>query len=170
MVKTSTQMKNMIEDWIKIVGVKYQNSTDMIKPKNQQVDWQFVIGQGLHITKISNRNDRIHIHYAYGFSDEIKNKLNLNGKINSVVISEVNGFLISSELHPEWVMDNNQIVGLNVNTYIDEQELTRPTFFRMWDKVIGASDHVMKIIALRLQIQSSDVTITTNTSSKGMYQ
>lgn len=170
MTKTSTQMKNMIEDWIKTVGTKYQDSTSMVKSKNAQVEWQFLIGQALHVTKVSNRSDRVQLHYALGFPNEIKTKINLNEKTSFEVVNEINGFLTLLELSPNWVMDNNQVVGLDINTYIDEQELDRPTFFKTWDKVIGASNHIMKIITLRLQVQSPNVTMTANTSSKDMYR
>ena len=96
MVKSSIQMKNMIEDWIKITGVKYENSTDQIKSKNPQVEWQFLIGQALHVTKMSKREDRVQIHYALVFPPEITAKFNNNDDVGRELINEIDSFLINN--------------------------------------------------------------------------
>ncbi len=169
MVKSSTQMKNMIEDWIKIVGAKYEDSTKKVQPTHPQVEWQFLIGEALHITKTSKRNDRIDIHYALGFSKEVKEKFIKTDK-NSVELShQVNSFLLLLGLSTNWVTEANQISGLDVKTYIDEEELTRPRFYRIWDAVISASFHAGKTIMLQLNPQSLESTKMTDTSGKDMY-
>ena len=169
MVKSSNQMKNMIEDWIKIIGIKYENSTQKVQSQHPQVEWQFLIGEALHVTKMSGRNDRTDIHYAIGFPDQVKNVFNVSEKSSIELLHEINGFLTSLGLSYNWIIENNHVTGLDIRTYVDEEELNRPTFYRIWDKVTSTSNHVMKTIMLRLGQQSPVVTKMTDTSGKDMY-
>jgi len=61
-------MKNMIEEYIKMTPVKYQDTTSHYD--NKIVEWQYLIGQALHVTKLTGREDRINIHYAISISDK----------------------------------------------------------------------------------------------------
>ena len=39
MTKTSLEMKKLVEEFIKITNVKYEDQTDKIKEKSNQVNW-----------------------------------------------------------------------------------------------------------------------------------
>ena len=44
MTKTSLEMKKLVEEFIKITNVKYEDQTEKIKGKSDLVDWQFHVG------------------------------------------------------------------------------------------------------------------------------
>ena len=44
MTKTSLEMKELVEEFIKITNVKYDDQTEKIKEKSDLVDWQFHVG------------------------------------------------------------------------------------------------------------------------------
>jgi len=50
MVKTSSQLKNIVEDWIKTTNVKYKDTTKIMQEKSSILDWQFVAGEALNVT------------------------------------------------------------------------------------------------------------------------
>jgi len=167
MVKTPDQLKNMTEDYIKTTGVKYQDSTSLIQEKNKDIQWQFLVGQALHITKRASRDDRIFLHFASGFSKEMIEGFNqLGDKGRAEFINEVNEFLILVGLQNNWMLKDKQIIGLEVRAYIDAEEFDRPMFFKVWDNVMSTSNHINRKIALKTlpeQIKDSD------TRSKAMY-
>ena len=41
MTKTALEMKELVEEYIKITNVKYEDQTEKIKQKSDLVDWQF---------------------------------------------------------------------------------------------------------------------------------
>lgn len=170
MVKSVSQMKNMIEDWIKVTGVKYIDSTEQIKSKNPQVEWQFVIGQALHVTKMSKRDDRITIHYAIGCPPEITEKFNIKDNVGQELINEIDGFLVLLEIKPNWQTDKDHVIGLDISTYIDEEELSRPLFFKSWDKLLSASNQSIRIMTIRLHPKLSNPINPTDTSGRDIYQ
>jgi hypothetical protein len=170
MTKTSQQVRNMIEDWIKSIPIKYQDSTNIVKAKNPLLEWQFLIGEALHISKVTNRDDRILIHYAMNFSNEIKEKFVVTEKLSSDLANSINGFLISLGLSFNWLIDKDKIFGLDVRTYIDFEELNRPLFFKTWDKVVNVSNHVGATIHRKLDPKSTSLAKSSNTSDMNMYR
>ena len=44
MTKTSLEMKKLVEEFIKITNVKYEDQTEKIKEKSNLIDWQFHVG------------------------------------------------------------------------------------------------------------------------------
>ena len=167
MVKTPDQLKNMTEDYIKTTGVKYQDTTSKIQEKNKDVQWQFLIGQALHATKMASRDDRIYLHFSAGFPKEMTEGFKqLGDKGRAEFINEVNEFLISVGLQYKWTVEDKQIVGLEISAYIDVEEFDRPTFFKVWDNIMSTSNHINRKIALKTlpeQVKDPD------TSRKAMY-
>ena len=67
MTKTSSEMKQLVEEFIKITNVKYEDQTEKIKEKSDLVDWQFHVGTNVIVSKNANREDRIHINVNMRF-------------------------------------------------------------------------------------------------------
>lgn len=169
MTKTSQQLKNMIEDWIKLVPITFQDSTEMVKSKDPNLEWQFLVGTALHITRMSNRQDRIFIHWSMSFADEIKEKFLINDKFSSDLAHSINGFLVSLDLSFNWVTEKESIAGLDIRTYIDVEEIDRPLFFKTWDKIVNVGGHIGNTIKRRLNPQSTEIAKSSNTSNMNMY-
>jgi len=52
MTKTSQEMKKLVEEFIQITNVKYEDQTEKIKEKSNLVDWQFHVGTNVLLVKI----------------------------------------------------------------------------------------------------------------------
>ncbi|MDH3395504.1 MAG: hypothetical protein OEL52_05030, partial [Nitrosopumilus sp.] len=61
MTKTSDQMKGLVEDFIKVTNINYEDQTEKIREKSNLIDWQFHVGTNVIVSKNSNRKDRIHV-------------------------------------------------------------------------------------------------------------
>ena len=68
MTKTSLEMKKLVEEFIKITNVKYEDQTEKIKEKSNLIDWQFHVGTNVVVSKNANREDRIHVNVKYEIS------------------------------------------------------------------------------------------------------
>ena len=67
MTKTSLEMKELVEGFIKITNVKYEDQTEKVKEKSNLVDWQFHVGTNVIVSKNTNREDRIHVNVNMRF-------------------------------------------------------------------------------------------------------
>ena len=61
MTKTSEQMKELVEDFIKVTNINYEDQTEKIREKSNLIDWQFHVGTNVIVSKNANREDRIHV-------------------------------------------------------------------------------------------------------------
>ena len=55
MTKTSSEMKQLVEEFIQITNVKYEDHSGRIKEKSDLVDWQFHVGSNVIVSKNANR-------------------------------------------------------------------------------------------------------------------
>ncbi len=169
MVKTSEQLKNMAEDYIKITNTKYQNSTDQIREKNSDVDWQFVVGPSLHITMMKKRPDRILIHISVGFKEEDQKGVNQLALSDPEFINSINEIIMLSGFTHQWIKNKEgAITGININTYIDSEDFVRPSFYKEWDKLMSLQNHMARKIGIKLNPQQSKPT-DSDTAGKSMY-
>jgi len=170
MAKTSSQLKNMIEDYVKIVGSEMKDTTTEIQQTNSNVEWQILVGKSLHVTKMKNRNDRIDLLISIKFEKKITDQL-ITGTANvQKTLREINELLITNGFQYIWKSVEGKVTGLEIKTYIDEEELSRVKFFNKWDAIVNLSTATTnKILALvNPNLIQSDSTSDTTDSS--MYQ
>ena len=164
---TSQELKNEIEIYIKTTKVKYEETTVQIQQKNQDIDWQFLIGQALHITKLNSRDDRILFTYPIGLgkSIDVFNKLI---QTEPEFINNLNELIMLKDCSHKWIKKDNKIEALEINTYVDIEELNRPYFFKIWERISLVSNHISRKIGIRINpqlIKPTDV----DASDKSMY-
>ena len=70
MVKDSTEMKELVEEFIKITSINYEDQTEKIKEKSQAIEWQYRVGANVIVSKNINRKDRIHLNVNMRFPPE----------------------------------------------------------------------------------------------------
>jgi len=168
MTKTSSQMKNIVEDWIKISKVPYKETTEEMNKLGHKLDWQFLINERVHITKVANRDDRIDMHISTNFQVETSSKLvtgtnEVENKINGInVMVTTNGLLIN------WHVKDGLVTGFDVKCYMDSEEFERPLFFHNWDRLVNLQ-HSTSIELVRFGDPNQPTTSTDSTSST-MYQ
>ncbi|MCH8833204.1 MAG: DUF2299 family protein [Thaumarchaeota archaeon] len=170
MVKTPEQMRNMVEGWIKITGNKYQDTTAKMQEKNPNIQWQFLFGQSMYITKIKSRDDRIFIHSALGFAENMTNGIQKLGEQGTIeLINGINEIIALSGLTCKWIYKDKLFLGIEVKSYVDEEELNRPTVFKTIDNISTIADVIIKKIAVRINPIGVKTTDVGKASDKQMY-
>lgn len=165
MVKTSEQLKNMVEDYIKTTGIKYQETTSLIQKQDPKVQWQFVIGKGLHITKHESRDDRFSFHYGIGISPEHKDGFKKILENEPEFINSLFEIAILQDCSARYVTKGNEPGGIEISSYIDVEELNRPNFYKQWDRVNSLSHHLIRKIQIKINPKSKPTDTGTSTQS-----
>jgi len=163
-------MKYMVEDWIKITGLKYQDTTTQMQEKNPEIQWQILVGQSMHITKMKKRDDRISIHLALGFAEDLIDRIQKLGDLERMeLFNSVNETIALSGLTCNWIVKDKLRAGINIRSYIDEEELTRPTLFKTLDSISAMGTLIISRIVMRINPTGVKTTDADETSDKQMY-
>ena len=169
MTKTSLEMKKLIEEFIKITNVKYEDQTEKIKGKSDLVDWQFHVGTNVIVSKNSNREDRVHVNVNMRFApDDSKLLIKINPSFSKAVM-EISEICTICNIGHQWIKDGESIVGLAIFSHIDEQNLHRISFHNVWDNVARVSGHTQKILRSNFSNFSSKNNLGEETLDKSMY-
>ena len=169
MTKTSLEMKKLVEEFIKITNVKYEDQTEKIKEKSDLVDWQFHVGTNVIVSKNSNREDRVHVNVNMRFSPEDSKLLIKTNPSFSKAVMEISEICTICNIGHQWIKDVESIVGLAIFSHIDEQNLDRISFHNVWDNVARVSGHTQKILRSNFSNFSSKNNLGEETLNKSMY-
>ena len=169
MIKTSLEMKKLIEGFIKITNVKYEDQTEKIKEKSKLVDWQFHVGTNVIVSKNANREDRIHVNVNMRFPPEDAKLLVSKNPSFSKAVIEISEICTICKMGHQWIKDGENIAGLAIFSHIDEQNLERITFHNVWDNVARVSGHVQKILRSNFSGFASKNNVLDETMNKSMY-
>ena len=169
MTKTSLEMKKLIEGFIEITNVKYEDQTEKIKEKSDLVDWQFHVGTNVIVSKNSNREDRVHVNVNMRFSPEDSKLLIKTNPSFSKAVMEISEICTICNIGHQWIKDGENIVGLAIFSHIDEQNLDRISFHNVWDNVARVSGHTQKILRSNFSNFSSKNNLGEETLDKSMY-
>lgn len=146
MAKTSEQMKQLITDYIKITGVKYEDQTALVRAKTQNIDWQFHVGNNIIVSKNSNRDDRIHINVNMRFMPEDTKLLVPANPAFAKASIEISNLCTICGVGHQWINAGSEVAGLAIFSHVDEQILDRVTFHDTWDNMARVSGHVQRIL------------------------
>ena len=169
MTKTSLEMKKLVEEFIRITNVKYEDQTEKIKEKSDLVDWQFHVGTNVIVSKNSNREDRVHVNVNMRFSPEDAKLLVKTNPSFSKAVMEISEICTICNIGHQWIKDGESIVGLAIFSHIDEQNLHRISFHNVWDNVARVSGHTQKILRSNFSNFSSKNNLGEETLDKSMY-
>ena len=169
MVKTSEQMKDLVEDFIKITNINYEDQTKKVRDQSQIIEWQFHIGTNVIVSKNANRTDRIHVNVNMRFPPEDVKLLVIKNPSFSKAVMAISEICTICNVGHQWVKDKEDIVGLAIFTHIDEEVLDRVSFHNAWDNVSRVSAHVQKILRANFSSFSSQSNVSDGTLDKSMY-
>jgi hypothetical protein len=169
MTKTSLEMKKLVEEFIKITNVKYEDQTEKIKEKSNLIDWQFHVGTNVIVSKNSNREDRVHVNVNMRFSPEDSKLLVKTNPSFSKAVMEISEICTICNIGHQWIKDVESIAGLAIFSHIDEQNLDRIAFHNVWDNVARVSGHTQKILRSNFSNFSSKNNLGEETLDKSMY-
>jgi len=167
MTKTSEQMKTLVEEYIKITNINYEDQTEKVREKSKMIEWQFHVGSNIIVSKNANRTDRIHINVNMRFPPEDAKLLVMKNPSFSKAIMEISEICTTCEIGHQWMKDGENIIGLALFSHVDEQVLDRISFHSVWDNVARVSGHVQKI--LRSNFSGFSSSTTDQTVDKSMY-
>ena len=169
MVKTPDQLKNMVEEYIKTTGAKYEDRTIESQKIDPNIQWHFVAGVSINIQKLANRDDRINIDYAINLTPEhIEKAKQLGDEDWGSFLGALNEFILLKGLTYRYTMKDNVITGIIISGYVDVEELNRPNLFKVWDAVAGTGSYVLNKISVKLNMGITPTGVS-NTSSPDMY-
>ncbi|MCE9652635.1 MAG: hypothetical protein K8Q89_06225 [Nitrosarchaeum sp.] len=167
MNKTPDQIKNIVEDWIKIVGKPYEDVTK----KDPNFGFGFKMGD-IVIYSMKNRADRVTVETFFGFASEHKTATaNLGDKEwqeFAVSIGEPLSLANLSLIIGQEQSNPKQINHMFINGYVDVESMNREKFFRVWDAVANFRQITIKKIQIKFGVKGA-MESGSNTSSPSMY-
>jgi len=169
MAKTSKEMKELVEEFIKVTNINYEDQTDKIKEKSKIIDWQFHVGANVIISKNTNRSDRVHVNVNMRFPPQDAKLLVMKNQSFSKAIMEISEICTVCNVGHQWIKDGENIAGLAIFSHVDEQSLDRTSFHNTWDNVARVSGHVQKILRSNFSEFSTQNNTTDATIDKSMY-
>ena len=169
MVKTSEEMKNSVEEFIKITNINYEDQTKKVREKSDIIEWQFRVGVNVIVSKNVNRKDRIHINVNMRFPPEDSKLLTTKNPSFSRAIMEISEICTICEVGHQWIKDKESVIGLAVFSHVDESGLDRISFHYVWDNVSRVSAHIQKILRSNFSGFSSKTNSSEETTDKSMY-
>ena len=169
MAKTSQEMKELVEEFIKVTNINYEDQTDKIKEKSKIIDWQFHVGANVIISKNANRSDRVHVNVNMRFPPQDAKLLVMKNQSFSKAIMEISEICTVCDVGHQWIKDGENIAGLAIFSHVDEQSLDRTSFHNTWDNVARVSGHVQKILRSNFSEFSTQNNTTDATIDKSMY-
>ncbi|NND86733.1 MAG: hypothetical protein HKM23_05325 [Nitrosopumilus sp.] len=169
MVKSSEEMKSLVEEFIKITNVKYEDQTDKVREKSKLIEWQFNLGTNVIVSKNANRQDRIHLNVNMRFPPNDAKLLVIKNPSFSKAVMDISEICTITGVGHQWIKEKDDIVGLAIFSHVDEQVLDRVSFHNTWDNVSRASGHVQKILRSNFSGFASAGNSGAETTDKSMY-
>jgi hypothetical protein len=169
MTKTSEEMKVLVEDFIKITNINYEDQTEKVREKSKMIEWQFRVGTNVIISKNTNRADRIHLNVNMRFPPEDSKLLIIKNPSFSKAIMGISEICTTCGIGHQWIKSGEIIAGLAIFSHVDEENLDRVTFHNVWDNVARVSGHVQKILRTNFSSFSSQTNSSDETIDKSMY-
>ena len=162
-------MKDLVEDFIKVTNINYEDQTEKIREKSKVIDWQFHVGTNVIVSKNANRSDRIHVNVNMRFPPQDSKLLVMKNPSFSKAIMEISEICTTCHVGHQWIKDGENIAGLAVFSHVDEQILDRVSFHNTWDNIARVSGHVQKILRSNFSGLSTQNNTTDTTIDKSMY-
>ncbi len=163
-------MKTLVEDFIKITNINYEDQTEKVREKSKLVEWQFRVGTNVIISKNANRADRIHLNVNMRFPPEDSKLLIIKNPSFSKAIMGISEVCTTCGVGHQWIKSDETIVGLAIFSHVDEKSLDRVTFHNVWDNVARVSGHVQKILRSNFSSFSTQTNSSDETVGKSMYR
>ena len=169
MTNTSQEMKELVEEFIKVTNINYEDQTEKIKEKSKIIDWQFHVGSNVIISKNANRSDRVHVNVNMRFPPQDAKLLVMKNQSFSKAVMEISEICTICNVGHQWIKDGENIAGLAIFSHVDEQILDRVSLHNTWDNVARVSGHVQKILRSNFSEFSTQNNTTDATIDKSMY-
>lgn len=170
MVKTSEEMKNLVEEFIKVTNINYEDQTEKVREKSKLIEWQFRVGTNVIVSKNANREDRIHLNVNMRFPADDAKLLVMKNPSFSKAVMDISEICTICKVGHQWVKDKENIAGLAIFSHVDEQILDRVSFHDTWDNLARVTAHIQKILRSNFSGFSGQPNPMDETTEKSMYR
>ncbi len=152
-MKTPGQIKNIVEDWIKITGREFK---EVKQQQNQEkLEWAILVKPTL-IIYMTKRQDRVILESQLNFAPEHQEASEkLSNKDYLEFTNSINEHLIIAELQPVYKQKEKRIEAMKITGYVDTESLTRESFYKTWDKVHAFHYIVINKIQIKFGIKGN---------------
>ncbi len=168
MVKTPEQVKNIVEEWLQVIGEPYENITST----NPDTNFGFKFGD-IMIYSLKNRSDRVTIETTVDFAQEHKEATaKLGDKEWEEFIVKLIEPLAIARLGINLGQDQNNKKQINhfvIHGYIDINSMNRIDFFKEWDAVSSFRQIVIKKIQIEFGVKGKMDNTSTSSSDNTIY-
>ncbi|ABX12584.1 hypothetical protein [Nitrosopumilus maritimus] len=169
MTKTSDEMKDLVEDFIKVTNINYEDQTEKVREKSNLIEWQFRVGTNVIVSKNANRTDRIHLNVNMRFPPDDSKLLVMKNPSFSKAVMDISEICTVCNVGHQWVKDKENIAGLAIFSHVDEQVLNRVSFHDVWDNVARVTAHIQKILRANFSGFAGQSNPADETTEKSMY-
>lgn len=169
MGKTSEQMKSMVEEFIKVTNINFEDQTEKVREKSKIIEWQYRVGTNVIVSKNANRPDRIHLNVNMRFPPDDAKLLVMKNPSFSKAIMEISEVCTVCGVGHQWIKDKEIVVGLAIFSHVDESILDRVSFHDTWDNISRVTTHVQKILRANFSGFASQNNSLDETTEKSMY-
>ena len=171
MTKTPLQIKNIVEDWIKTTGANYEDITQREKQKQPKLEWVYHINKKIIVYMIQGRADRISIESPISFAPEHQTATSeLPDKDFIKFLIYILEPLYMAGLNPNILQDKKIIKNISIQSYVDTLSLEREKFYRIWDKISGFREVIIKKVQVELGVKGMSTDTESSSSSGTMYR
>jgi len=154
MTKTFSQLKNIVEDWIKTTNAKFEDITQTEKPKQPRLEWAYKINNQIIVFMVEGREDRINIQTPIGFAPEHQKATSkLSDKDFIKFLIHLIEPLYMAGLNVNILQDNKIIKEVSIQSYLDTESLEREKFYRIWDKIVGFREVIIKKVQVEFGVK-----------------
>jgi len=170
MEKTPDQIKGIIEDWFSKANLKFENTTDSLKPKIPKLEWALLLAKTIVIYMLNGRADRVNVENPITFAESHQDALEKFDKKNFLdFVNSLNETTIIAGISTIFSAEKQRISELKLTDYIDSDELTRGKLFHTIDRLAYMKAHLISKVQTKLDLESASFSATPNTSNKTMY-
>ena len=155
MNKSPQEIKQMIEQWVKITNAHFEDITTQEKPKQPRLEWIFKINNFMAVYMMEGRSDRVSFSAPINFAPIHQDALlNLSDKDFLEFLVAIIEPLAIAGITPQLIQNNKEIKQISLENYIDTETLSRDKFFRIWDQLSTFKELVIKKVQLKLDPSS----------------
>jgi len=171
MTKTSSQIKNIVEDWIKITNAKFQDITKEEKPKEPRLEWIFKVNNMMGVYMIDGRLDRVTFDLPINFAKEHQTATSkMADKEFLQFLIEIVEPLTVAGVNVKFQQNQKEIKQITLQNYIDTESLEREKFFHIWDQLVGFREIIIKRVQEKFGIKGISTDTESSSSSGTMYR
>lgn len=153
MAKDFEQIRNIVEDWIKITNAKFIDITEEEKEKQPKLEWIFKVDGVIVIYMLQERPDRVSIQTTISFASEHQKQTASMGDKEFLQFSvDMFESLAIAGISPNVLQNQKEIKQISLQSYIDTESLEREKFFEKWDQLAAFRQIIIKRVQAKFGV------------------